>query len=172
MGAAAAMFVFAVVAGFVLTEPVAAGGGCRGMPVTTGEGTTVTMDDALCFTPTVLYVEPGEEVTWRNTGEAARHSVAGANIAWGNYETAGPGESVTLLFETPGTYSYYCFEHNGMIGTIVVGDRRPGVETASVAPVEADTPGDGSRWDLVTIGALTGMVATGAVGLALGRRRE
>ena len=128
------------------------------------------MDDALCFTPTVLYVEPGEEVTWKNTGSAVPHSVAGANTSWGNYETVAPGESVTLRFENPGTYSYYCFEHNGMVGAVVVGDGKAG---AMAQPEAAPSDGErgNSRWSLATVGALTGMVATGAAGLALGRRR-
>jgi plastocyanin len=154
------------------TPGAAAGGGCRGFPVTTGDGVVVTMDDALCFTPTVLYVEPGEEVTWQNTGAAVSHSVAGANTSWGNYEIVAPGESVTLTFDSPGTFSYYCFEHNGMVGTVVVGDGKgDATSVQALVPAPEDEGSGLPLWSLATVGALTGMVATGAVGVVLGRRR-
>ena len=53
----------AVLAATVLAAapPAAAGGGCHA-PATEGRGTTVALTD-LCFTPTVLRVAPGTEVT-------------------------------------------------------------------------------------------------------------
>ena len=167
-GVALGALLFAVASS---APPASAGGGCRGFPVTTGDGVVITMDDALCFTPTVLYIDPGEEITWRNTGATEPHSVAGANTSWGNYETVAPGESVTLRFDTPGTYSYYCFEHNGMVGAVVVGDGKGDAKSAAENVRSEEADDGGWLWSLATVGALTGMVATGAVGVVLGRRR-
>src|SRR5690606_35514031 len=101
--------------------PVEAGGGCRGLPATAAAGDNVVMSGELCFTPTVLYTERGATVTWTNDGPA-RHSVAGATLEWGNYDEAGDGESIAYRFDSAGTYPYYCFTHNGMVGAVVVGD--------------------------------------------------
>ncbi len=111
-----------------------AGGGCRGTAATQGAGDSVSMDDHLCFVPTVLHVERGTTVTWTNEGKQP-HNVAGATLEWGNYEEYGYDESVSFAFAEPGTYPYYCFVHNGMIGAIVVGDGK----SVSTNPAEANT---------------------------------
>jgi len=51
-----------------------AGGGCH-IPPTTGRGDSVDITD-LCFDATVLYVEPGTDVTWTNR-DAMTHVVVG-----------------------------------------------------------------------------------------------
>jgi len=103
-------------------SPAAAGGGCRGRGSTSASGTEVHMTDDRCFEPTVLHATPGERVTWINAGLSEPHVVAGATIEWGNYEEFRPGQSVSYTFDKPGTYPYYCFTHNGMVGAVVVGD--------------------------------------------------
>lgn len=107
-----------------MTAPVeraVAGGGCRGVPSTSATGDAVKMSGQACFTPTVLFTEPGTTVTWTNESTEI-HDVASATLEWGNYEEVAAGESVSYRFDQPGTYPYYCFVHNGMIGAIVVGD--------------------------------------------------
>ena len=167
------------------TPGVHAGGGCRGGTSTVGSGDSVSMTDQLCFTPTVLRVEPGTKVTWTNDGREA-HNVAGATIEWGNYEEYRQGESASFTFADPGTYPYYCFVHNGMIGAIVVGDGKsvaaiPGGSQASaelasarvadIAPAspqqaaaasitEADS--DAQRLAYAGLGAIGGAVAVAA----------
>ena len=105
-------------------SPVAAGGGCRGVLSTSGSGSEVRMTGHGCFTPTVLYVDPGTTVTWVNETTDI-HDVAGATLEWGSYEEIAAGERVRYAFDAPGTYPYYCFLHPGMIGAVVVGDGRP-----------------------------------------------
>lgn len=114
----------------LMAEPAEAGGGCRGLPSTEGTGTEVQMRGT-CFTPTVLHVAAGSTVTWTN-GSAEPHNVAGATLEWGNYNELRNGGTVRYAFEKPGTYPYYCFVHNGMIGAIIVGD---GVSAAAAVPV-------------------------------------
>ena len=170
-------------------ETAAGGGGCRGRPSTEGTGTTVEMREN-CFQPTVLHAEPGQGVTWTNS-DPAPHSVAGATVEWGNYGTHAQGQSVSYTFDRPGTYPYYCFEHNGMIGAIVVGDGRgigaaaavraatrpePAATTAAPAPkltrVETESGGNGVGWLPLGIVGVLGIVVGGGTGVALVRARR
>ena len=48
----------------LVAAPASAGGGCHS-PATEGRGTTIALTD-LCFSPTVLRVAPGSEVTFVN----------------------------------------------------------------------------------------------------------
>lgn len=91
------------------------------MPVTEERGTTAVMDERSCFSPTILYVGVGEQVTWTNKSTPP-HTVTGANASWGDYTEIKAGDSVEHRFDTAGVYPYYCFVHPGMIGAVVVGD--------------------------------------------------
>ncbi len=171
---------------------VEAGGGCRGFASTEATGTAVRMEGT-CFVPTVLYAPAGSTVTWTNNSTEP-HSVAGATIEWGDYSELRNGDTVQHTFEQAGTYPYYCFVHNGMIGAIVVGDGRgpgsaatnvasqPVLARSSDAPAEATTvvdtaaassaaPGP-SRWVFVLLGALGGLAAGGFIaGIRVARRQ-
>ncbi|MGE3073522.1 MAG: plastocyanin/azurin family copper-binding protein [Dehalococcoidia bacterium] len=130
-----------VVASGLAPDVAVAGGGCRGFASTEASGDAVQMEGT-CFVPTVLRVEPGTNVTWTNQSTEP-HSVAGATIEWGNYNELKQGQTIEYTFDRPGTYPYYCFVHNGMIGTIVVGDgvRTDAGDSANVsARVPLDTP--------------------------------
>ncbi len=59
--------------------PASAGGGCFG-PVSQGTGIKVDLT-RICFSPTVLYVRPGDTVTWTNQ-DSFDHLVTGANLLW------------------------------------------------------------------------------------------
>ena len=125
----------AATAGLILLFPAApvrasGGGGC-GERVTNESGTEVAIKD-FCFTPTVLFTEPGDSVTWTNM-DRMPHNVGGANLAWGSFEQFRKGRSVSYSFSTPGVYSYVCTIHPGMVGTIVVGDPAPSGATATDA---------------------------------------
>jgi plastocyanin len=147
---------------------VTAGGGCHAEPGGEGSGDAVSIE--FCrFAPSVLHVEPGTDVTFTNK-EGLPHTVTGAD--WGDTKYLEVGQSATYSFPEEGTYAFSCVLHPGMVGAVVVGDGSGG----HAASVKAVAPGDGDSsnlglWSLLTVGALTGMVATGAAGLALGRRR-
>ncbi|MEX0783985.1 MAG: plastocyanin/azurin family copper-binding protein [Dehalococcoidia bacterium] len=175
-------------------EEARAGGGCRGTPVTEADGDTVIMSES-CFEPSVLRVEPGQEVTWLNQSTQP-HSVAGQNTSWGDYEELSNGESVAHAFEKAGTYTYYCFVHNGMIGVVVVGDgkgaltggvsrvddeededvlasvpQQPDPQAGLVAVSNNTTDSDGATDWLALAGvAIVGLIAGGGA-VALARRR-
>jgi plastocyanin len=149
-----------------------AGGGCRGVPITEATGDTVVMEHT-CFEPSILRVEPGQEVTWVNES-SERHNVAGQNAAWGSYDELGYGESTTHAFEKAGTYAYYCFVHNGMIGVVVVGDGK-GADAGAVSrgvpaseQVLASVPETNDRSEPDAPAAVTRQTGT-AAGRARGR---
>lgn len=120
----------AVLAATVLAAapPAAAGGGCHA-PATEGRGTTVALTD-LCFTPTVLRVAPGTEVTFVNRDSVA-HPLGRPGGEWGWDGTAGGRASVRL--DQAGTYPFFCYVHPGMVGVVVAGDGRgPGAQVVQV----------------------------------------
>ncbi len=169
-----------------------AGGGCRGVPVTEEATTSVTMTD-FCFEPSIVRVDVGATVTWRNESDQP-HSVTGQNASWGSYEELLNGAATSRAFETTGTYAYYCMIHPGMIGVVVVGDGTGGGAEASradagyddalavvaepnqqgelVAPTNSASTGDDGRtgwWALAGAGAV-GVIAGGGVVGVLRRR--
>ena len=158
------------------------GGGCYG-PASDGSGTQAVIEE-LCFTPTVLHVDPGSTVTWVNRDQGISHTVTGASRAWGSPEEIRLGDEATFRFDRNGVYPYYCVYHPGMSGAVVVGDgsgsgvaRTTGVElVAQSSPVSATSeraePAAGGPGTVAwAIGGLAlGLVAGGFGALALGRR--
>jgi plastocyanin len=111
------------VAGVPTTQVGAGGGGGSYEPLTEANGTVVAMQD-YCFRPAILYVPPGENVTWVNRDQAP-HVVIGANDVFGRYREYELGDTVTFSFRKQGVYPYLCSYHPGMAGAVVVGDVRP-----------------------------------------------
>jgi len=134
----ALVLVPAVLAATVLAAaPASAGGGCHA-PATEGRGTTIALTE-LCFTPTVLRVAPGSEVTIVNR-DSTEHPLARPGGEWGWAGTAGARTTVRL--DAAGTYPFFCYVHPGMVGVVVVGDGRgaggPVIAVdAAAAPVAA-----------------------------------
>jgi plastocyanin len=131
----------AIVAATVLAAPpAAAGGGCHA-PATEGRGSAIALTD-LCFTPTVLRVAPGSEVTILNR-DSIEHPLSRPGGEWGWDGAAGTRTTVRL--DQAGTYPFFCYVHPGMVGVVVVGDGRgsggPLVEVdAAPAPAAAAQP--------------------------------
>lgn len=185
---------FVVFLGMILVPAPASasgGGGC-GQPVTDEAGTAVDIRD-YCFSPTILRVAPGEDVTFTNM-DRAPHSVLGANATWGDYDDLKRRRAVTYLFAEPGIYPYVCTYHVGMVGVIVVGDGVGGAidtttadgpvtkvtaseldDLENAAAVRTTTPAaPESAWrSIVAAGALVSMlVAGGAIAVRRRRRRS
>jgi plastocyanin len=109
----------AVLATLLAAAPASAGGGCHA-PATEGRGTAVALVD-LCFTPTVLRVEPGTTVTFVNRDTVAHPlSRPGGDWGWDGL----PGSHASVRLGQAGTYPFFCFVHSGMVGVVVVGDGR------------------------------------------------
>lgn len=109
---------------------------------------TVEMTDDLVFNPAELPAQPGQTVIWKNVG-SVEHTVTAyedripedaAYFASGGFDSeqaaldaypadggiAG-GESYEHVFETTGTFEYFCIPHEGagMTGTIEVAEEGP-----------------------------------------------
>jgi plastocyanin len=164
----------AVLAATVLAAaPASAGGGGCHRPATEGGGDTLALSE-LCFSPTVLRVAPGSEVTIVNR-DTITHPLSrpGGEWAWDGLI----GDRTTVRLERAGTYPFFCYAHPGMVGVVVVGDGRgtgsgvvevadnataPG---AAAAPAEPAAAGSGAgpfptAWlVLVALAALVGAVA-------------
>lgn len=168
---------FAVGVGVAAQAGAGGGGGCQEM--TEGSGDAVELV-GFCFTPSVLRVMPGTEVSWTNEDQVD-HVVTGTG--WGLDANLGAGDSGTHRFDEAGTYPYTCYLHPGMNGVVLVGDEASaslrsvsddqdgmaGVALDSSAPI-ARTGGDASPIGAGAIGALAGL-AGGVVGSHLWSRR-
>jgi plastocyanin len=55
-------------------------------------------------------------LTWQNDGSEP-HNVVDAEGAWESPALIS-GQSYAFTFSTPGTYTYFCTIHSGMLGTI------------------------------------------------------
>lgn len=148
-----------------------AGGGCHA-GVTEGRGTRIEMVNA-CFTPTTLYAEAGQTITFVNRDDFAHNVTANG---WGQFEDLGAGDRYTTSFADEGVYAYACSLHPGMSGSIVIGEADRAANVAAVAdtpPVAAaSVPASGDdAWPAAgAVGLLVG-VAVGA-GVATLRRRS
>ena len=136
----------AVLAAAVLAAapPAAAGGGCH-RPATEGRGTTLALTE-LCFSPNVLRVAPGTEVTIVNR-DALTHPLGrpGGEWAW----EGKVGDRVSVRLDRDGIYPFFCYAHPGMVGVVVAGDGRGVgtgvVEVADPEPVPAEAAGGAAR---------------------------
>ena len=80
-----------------------------------GSGTAAQIKD---FTfPTGLSVAAGESITWTN-GDSANHTVTFDD---GSCDTpVDAGKTVTVTYNTPGTYAFHCKIHPNMTGSLEV----------------------------------------------------
>jgi len=139
-----------------------AGGGCHG-GATDGTGRVVELVDA-CFTPTVLRVDPGTEVTFVNRDSVVHNITANE---WGHYDDFQPGARFTTRFQEDGTYPYACTYHPGMSGAIIVGS---GEGSSTFPPVSLgnDEPAPTSTTIVQRTDSLAGRIGIGALGAVIG----
>lgn len=91
------------------------------------------------FTPTMLNINVGDQVTWTNTG-LARHSVFDVDFTWKS-DTLFGGDAFAHTFTTPGSFAYYCGFHPEMRGTInVTGTAPPTTPPSTSAPPTTAAP--------------------------------
>ncbi|MGZ8629574.1 MAG: cupredoxin domain-containing protein [Actinomycetota bacterium] len=133
-----------------------AGGGCHG-GTTEGRGTRVEMVDA-CFTPTTLFAQPGEAITFVNRDDFEHNVTANG---WGHFDDLGGGDRFTTSFADEGVYAYACSLHPGMSGSIVIGAGDSGADVAAIADAEPMAASAVAASD-------DGWIAAGAVGLVIG----
>jgi len=81
------------------------------------ETTKVTMAKSYVFEPTAIEIEAGASVTWTNEDNFT-HTV---QVDGQDDHKVERGESVSLTFDTPGTYHYVCTLHSqDMDGEVIV----------------------------------------------------
>lgn len=78
---------------------------------------SVTMTNFM-YDPEPLNIAPGTVVTWTNE-DTARHSATDDNGAF-DTQLIAKGQSASIEFDYPGTYTYTCVIHPFMHGTINV----------------------------------------------------
>jgi len=94
-----------------------------------------------CFIPSTVTIEAGGTVTWENTDNAA-------HTATGGTPTDGPsgafdsslmmaGGSYSQVFDSAGTYPYFCMVHPWMQGTVIVEAAGAAEAAAEAAAAEA-----------------------------------
>lgn len=96
-------------------------------PVVKPTGPTVNATDTqgtsnYAFSPKTIEVNPGQSVSFVNSGQTAHTATADAAGSWDSANLA-PGQVFTTpVFTKPGTYTYSCKYHKalGMTGTIIV----------------------------------------------------
>jgi plastocyanin len=86
------------------------------------------------YTPNVITIQAGESVTFVN-GDDDEHTATGPGFDTGKML---PGDSVTIAFDTPGTYDFVCQFHSEMRGTVIV--EGTGTPVASSAASPAASP--------------------------------
>ena len=151
------------------TPAFAGGGGCHG-PDTQGVGTSVQLS-GMCFSPSILYVQPGDRVTWTND-DGMPHVVAGSFSSWGSPTNLGAGEAMTHQFPTAGIYSYSCPLHYGMNAVVIVGDGKANVPLAVIRPAAAaSTAAAHAGADSLPLLAIATALLGAGLGYTVGRRR-
>ena len=102
------------VAGAALVAAGCGGSGESGEAVAT---TAVSMAKSYVFEPRVIEIEAGETVTWTNDDNFT-HTV---QVDGQEDHKVEQDESVSITFDTPGTYHYVCTLHRqDMDGEVIV----------------------------------------------------
>ena len=102
---------------------------------------TVDMQ-GLSFLPKEVHVGPGATVLWTNSSPLA-HTVTADDAAFDS-GMLDAGATFSMVFDSPGTYQYFCQPHGsaggrGMAATIVVDD--PSATEEEMAPGDVVAPG-------------------------------
>lgn len=171
----------------------AGGGACHQAPAREGEGTEVRLTRN-CFSPSILRVDAGADVTFRNDDQVLHQLSSIPGEQPGDSEVA-VGQVATRTFVDPGIYPYFCNLHFGMVGAVVVGDGKfvaaagraqpvavqaaqPQVQKASpgeqpapaIAAAVGDEGDDASRWPLAGGAAIAAAGLLGGIAIATRQR--
>jgi plastocyanin len=74
--------------------------------------------DNFSFAPTDLTILTGTEITWINEDDVP-HTIVSVDHKFKS-RALDTGEKFSYMFQTPGTYEYFCSVHPKMIGKIIV----------------------------------------------------
>lgn len=87
---------------------------------TTVATNTVAIKDYM-FSPMAIKVKPGTTVTWTNK-DSVSHTITADTLSSDapSSQDIAMGKSYSFTFNKAGTYTYHCFPHPFMHGTVVV----------------------------------------------------
>jgi plastocyanin len=71
------------------------------------------------YEPDPIVISVGTTVGWKNDDDVA-HTVTSTQAGLFDSGTMQPADTFEFLFDTPGTYPYYCTLHPSMTGTVIV----------------------------------------------------
>ncbi|MGI8413444.1 MAG: cupredoxin domain-containing protein [Solirubrobacteraceae bacterium] len=113
----AAAVVLAVALAVAPHRPAPGGASSTSSASVSGGATAVQIKN-YNFAPDTLTVKVGTKVTWTNHDATAHTATADG----GSFDTGtlNQGQSKTIVFMRPGTFSYHCIFHAFMTGTIKV----------------------------------------------------
>jgi plastocyanin len=83
------------------------------------------------YVPNTITIQVGQSVTFVNADDD-EHTATGPGFDTG---TMLPGDSVTIAFDTPGTYDFVCQFHSEMRGTVIVEGTGTPVASPAASPV-------------------------------------
>jgi plastocyanin len=146
----------------------------------TAQGTEAVTIAGFAFSPAALTIEAGTTVTWTNQ-DSATHTATADD---GSFDTGNiaQGQSVSITFDTPGTFTYHCSIHPNMVASITVteaGGTAPTPTAAPAAPTQAPsqmpstgagtTGGGGSTNEILLVAAFAAILLGS---IAVQRRRS
>jgi plastocyanin len=70
------------------------------------------------FSPNPDTIAAGDTVTWTNN-DTTTHTSTSDDGSWSSGNIA-PGSTYSRTFSAPGTFTYHCAIHPGMVGTVSV----------------------------------------------------
>ena len=113
---------------------------------TPAEANTVTVEmKGLRFQPSDITIDQGTKVIWINKDEGTAHTSTAEGWQEGttdptkwNSMPMNPGESFERVFDTAGTFDYFCMVHSYMKGVVKVRDAN-----GNVPPPETTTTSGG-----------------------------
>src|SRR5437763_11693100 len=91
-------------------------GGYNNPPGSTAAAVNIT---GMAFSPSTLTVKAGTTVTWTNNDNMT-HTVTSDDSNGFNSGDMTNTKTYSYTFSTAGTYSYHCYYHSGMTGTVTV----------------------------------------------------
>lgn len=121
------------------------------------------------YAPAEITINQGDALTFTNTGRIAHTSTAST----GAFDTGSllGGQSITIVFDTPGRHDYFCQPHPWMKGAVIVNGEGGGENTAAATFSGDDTPPNiGLITALLFVAAL--VIGVFAAGFALRRKPD
>jgi len=113
------MFLF----GFIMTTTSFAFAEQISVSLAPGSGVLGCEETNECFLPSMITVNPGDEVVWSNDDSAAHTVTSGAvSTADGLFDSSMlmAGTTFSHTFDTLGNYDYFCMVHPWMVGQVLV----------------------------------------------------